>query len=302
MKIAVCFYGQLRTAEFAYLNLKRYFGDLFQSIDFFIHTWNIDFVPRPYQVLKTVYKEPVQISDEAINKYKTLYNPVNFLVDDQITLREQLVFPNGRESDDYHFVSEMYFPYLSFYKSIQLKQEYEKLNNFKYDVVIKLRPDIIFPPDRHFQSDLNDFFLDPGKIHICYHDDVFHIGTSENMDIAASCITSEKNEIREASNLPFIIFEEHLLKHSIPITKLGDCRFTVLRNELQNLDTTVQYHEVCYLNSVLYSEIFYHLKYSWKWWYNPTNPKWKEDMYEAFEKFLHAEDLKLMIEQHLIDV
>ncbi len=302
MRIAVCFYGQLRTAEFAYPNLKRYFGDFYSNIDFFVHTWNVDFVTRPINLLRTIYTEPSKIEESSSNEYRSLYSPVEFICDDQVDLRERMEFPNGRECDEYYFVSEMYFPYFSFYKSIQLKQQHEQANNFTYDVVIKLRPDIIFPPDRNFQNDLDNFLTDTSKIYICYHDDVFHIGTSENMDRAAACVIDCKEELRESKRLPFSIFEDHLLKNSIEIVKLEDCRFAVLRQELKTLDVNRQYHEICYLNSLLYSEMFYHLEYSWKWWYNPSNPNWKEDMYSELEKMLNPKDLRLIKQYHRIDI
>lgn len=298
MKIAVCFYGQPRTAKFASSNLKRYFGDLINNIDFFTHTWDIR-MDRPLGMLRTTFNEPVKIDQKIIDDYRASYNHTNFLLEDQIKLRSFLQGKYGVEG--IKSVSEMTYPYHSFYRAMQFKKQHEEMHGFEYDVVIKLRPDIIFPPDRSLQQDINEFLKDPSKLYICYHDDVFHIATSKNMDIASDFYVNT-DVLYNSNGLPFDAFTLYLQEKGISMVKLGDCRFTVMRHELTHLEPTFHYHEICYLNSVLYSEVFYHLKYSWKWWYNSNNDRWKEDMYAVFERILHPEDLDIIVKSHVIDL
>lgn len=299
MKIAVCFYGQIRTAKYAASNLKRYFGELIHDIDFFTHTWDIR-MDRPLNMLRSTFNEPVKIDTQDIDDYKQSFPHRDFLVEDQIELRKFLESSYG-PGPHVKSVSEMTYPYHSFYRAMQFKKQYEQMHKFKYDIVIKLRPDIIFPPDRFLQQDIDEFLQDPSKIYICYHDDVFHIGTSDHMDIASDFYINT-DALYQAKGLPFDEFTAYLFKRNIPIVRMGDCRFTVLRGELTHLDVNHQYHEICYLNSVFYSEIFYHLRYSWKWWYNSRNDNWKEDMYFAYAKMLHPEDLDIMVKSHVIDL
>lgn len=298
MKIAVCFYGQTRTAKFAANNLKKYFGNLINDIDIFTHTWDVR-MDRPLGMLRTTFNEPVKIDAKNLEDYRVSYPHKDFLVEDQIQLRHFLQKKYGVVG--VKTVSEMTYPYHSFYRSMQFKKQYEEMHNFKYDIVIKLRPDVIFPADRLLEYDIDEFLKDPSKLYICYHDDVFHIGTSEIMDIASDFYI--KTDVLYHSNgLPFDAFTSYMQEKDIPIVKMGDCRFTVLRHELTHLEPISHYHEICYLNSLLYSEVFYHLRYSWKWWYNSNNAQWKEDMYYALEKTLHPDDLQIIMNNHLIDV
>lgn len=292
MRIAVCFYGQVRTAKYASNNLKRYFGKLINHIDFFTHTWNIK-MDRPLNMLRTTFNEPVRIDNSVIDDYKKTYEHKIFLEEDQIAFRSMLE-KKGRPT-------EMAYPYYSFYQAIQNKKKHEQDNCFKYNIVIKLRPDIIFPTDRSLQQDIDEFLTDPEKIHICYHDDVFHIGNSKNMDIAADFYVSAQS-LHNSLGLPFDEFTAYISKRGIHIKQIEDRRFTVLRNELVHLDSNNQYHEICYLNSVLYSELFYHLRCSWKWWYNTRNPNWRDDMYRELSKMLHPEDFKIILDNHVIDI
>jgi hypothetical protein len=121
------------------------------------------------------------------------------------------------------------------------------------------------------------------------------------MDVAANFYLSAQS-LHQSLGLPFNEFTSHLSKRGVHIAQMEDRRFTVLRNELVHLDVNNQYHEICYLNSVLYSELFYHLKYSWKWWYNTKNPNWKDDMYRELSKMLHHNDFKIIQDSHVIDV
>lgn len=299
MKIAVCFYGQVRTAKYAIPNIRRYFGEFINDIDFFTHTWNIR-MDRPLNMLRTTFNEPVRIDPVLVDEYQKLYPHKFFLVEDQIEIRKEFE-KNYGPGPHIKSVSEMTYPYYSFYRAMQAKKEFEKSNNFEYDIVIKLRPDIIFPLDRTLKQDIDEFLQDPSKVYICYHDDVFHIATSKNMDIASDFYINT-DVLFYSTGPSFDAFTEYMEKNNVDISKMGDSRFTVLRNELIHLDVNNQYHEICYLNSLLYSEIFYHLRCSWKWWYNVRNPNWKDDMYSAFSKILHPDDLEIMKNNHVIDV
>jgi hypothetical protein len=159
MKIAICFYGQARTSKFASTNLKRYFGDLIKDIDFFTHTWDIR-MDRPLGMLRTTFNEPVKIDPTITDDYKQAYNHKDFLVEDQVQLRN---FLQERYSNTgITTSSEMTYPYHSFYRAMQFKKQYEAMHKFTYDVVIKLRPDILFPPDRSLKQDIDEFL----KTHI----------------------------------------------------------------------------------------------------------------------------------------
>jgi len=114
-RIAVCFYGQVRFYE-GLNSLYSKWNDLFENfkIDFFISTWD------------DMDKEKITLN----------FRKTRFFDHDKITKGWEI--GNTRK-----------MAYL-FSNAVRLKQEYELENNFKYDVVVKTRPDVVFNPKRTF--------------------------------------------------------------------------------------------------------------------------------------------------------
>jgi hypothetical protein len=112
MKKAITFSGQSRFVRQGYETLKRNLYD-FQEYDVFIHTW-----------------------EGPLNKDCDLYKPKKIIIEPQ-----KNVIPSTFINPSYeHFVHFSMF--YSMKESLRLKQEYEKENNFKYDLVIRTRFDI----------------------------------------------------------------------------------------------------------------------------------------------------------------
>ena len=142
-KIAVCFSGTLRTGVHAFPNIKRYYGDYFNNIDFFMHTWDIEdwgcdwsgyHHPFIGDSLWASYQERklFKLQDSKLEKMESLYKFKR--------LETSSIF----DSYDPNSPKKHHHMWNSFKRSIELKQEYEKENNFEYDIVIKSRPDILF--------------------------------------------------------------------------------------------------------------------------------------------------------------
>ena len=143
MKIAVCFSGVLRAGVHAFPNIKQYYGDYFNSIDFYMHTWDIedwgaDWYAYPHPLIddslweSIVKRKPFKLQDSKLDKMESLYKFKK--------LETASIF------DSYDPNTPVKYEYMwdSFKRSVELKQEYEKENNFKYDIVVKTRPDILF--------------------------------------------------------------------------------------------------------------------------------------------------------------
>ncbi len=103
------------------------------DIDIFLQSWNPD------------------LQNELIN----LYKPVSYLFENNIIYSTE--FKNklheigdhgGEHSDKYAMVSNS----LAIKKSLQLKENYENKNNFKYDLVMIYRPDVILVKDINFDN------------------------------------------------------------------------------------------------------------------------------------------------------
>lgn len=145
MKIAICFVGQLRTACFTMLNIKRYIGDLFPVCDFFIHTWDIT-TPAAGVETETIELDVINrteaepISNRTAYIISKFYNPKKFVIDN--------FYENYTDN-----------PYsLPFYHSVnrvlEIKKSYEEEFDVSYDEVVIMRPDIVLHRDKELRVDL----------------------------------------------------------------------------------------------------------------------------------------------------
>lgn len=112
MKKAICFSGQSRFVKEGYESLKRNLHD-FENYDIFIHTW-----------------------EGPLNESCKLYKPKKIIIEPQKNVMPSVV----KEFSNAHFIHFSMFYTMK--ESLRLKQEYEKENNFKYDLVIRTRFDI----------------------------------------------------------------------------------------------------------------------------------------------------------------
>ena len=150
MKIAVCLSGQLRTGVKTATNIKSYLGKLLPDCDFFVHTWNKESIGRFDELSNPgAHNMPLFDVDKIkVSEFYSAYDPVTMSVDDY-ELR----------SKDGDYISMFH----SIYLSNKFKKDYEDRYNFKYDYVIRMRPDIIFHESKSLEEDLllvnnNTFF------------------------------------------------------------------------------------------------------------------------------------------------
>tara|TARA_R110000796_G_scaffold85872_1_gene186081 strand:+ start:1038 stop:1706 length:669 start_codon:yes stop_codon:yes gene_type:complete len=112
MKIALCFYGEARHVVLCY---DKIYENLIKNndVDVFIHTWrNKDF-------------------SDALE----IYNPISFHVSSPMTFN----FKKKHPVNYYNCLPQAY----SISSVRKLKMDYELENNFKYDIVIKTRFDLM---------------------------------------------------------------------------------------------------------------------------------------------------------------
>ena len=137
MKIAVCFSGQVRTGLQAAPHLFDWFGDLLPNIDFFIHTWD----NRLYKNLNCTRLFPRReeiIDKKVFDELSKIYNPKTMEIESGSVYLETHRHKGGNNEVTTHPL------WYSFYKSVLYKRLYEKKNKFKYDIVVKLRMDLVF--------------------------------------------------------------------------------------------------------------------------------------------------------------
>lgn len=122
------------------------------EIDFFCHSWN-----------------------EDLNKsFIEIYNPKSIQTENNNLYINEIQENNG-VGDKFSLISQA----LSTKKSIELKEQYEKKNNFQYDIVILYRYDVLIWK----KMDLNDYDLSDDNIYVNAHPDCggdFHFIMNNN--------------------------------------------------------------------------------------------------------------------------
>ncbi len=282
MKIAVCFHGQLRTGVQASKNIKHFFGEYFDNVDFFAHTWNLNTTRMPLNL--TCYELPVyKIPQETHDAFKEIYKPINYHVEDQEIYWAHVQKTYGSTGDLVHL-------WHSSYHSIQLKKIFEKINNFKYDYVIRLRPDCIFPPDRKFKDDLEEVAAEPEKYHFHqFFGDTYHFATSEIMDIAADFYLN--GNFYGNHFWPMAAFIDHMTKLGIPPVRFLDNRATILRKEFDYLDPVRHYWHINAINSLIFENINFAKDGMIYTYENIKNPNQLKDLKENLHDIFGSEDI-----------
>lgn len=271
LRIAVCFHGQLRTGVKAAPNLKNFFGDLLPNIDFFVHTWDINTTRMPLNLAG--HKPPAaKIANTEFEEFTQIYKPINFYVEcqEQFWNRIGAMYGPGNTGELTHLWHSAYY-------SNQFKKTFEQLHNFKYDVVIRLRPDCIFPPDRKLKDDIEEFLHDPTKLYyLTLYEDTYYVSTSEILDIVNDMYIAKSfygNHFWPANKLV-----EHMKISNIDFKAFLDNRMTVFRKEFDFLDPINLYWHINAINYIIYNNLNLAKDKLKLTYINQRNPNWEKDM------------------------
>ena len=232
MKIAVCFGGHLRTALAAAPNLIRYFGELAPNIDVFIHTWDLssDAVYESVLDIEDHNRPAVEVTDRELQELSSVYNVKGFEI-------------NNNELISARFESPATPRFYSFYRSVRLMTDYEIATGTKYDVCIKLRPDIIFPKKRNLIEEINRYMLDKNSFYsdnctlkYCKPvmiDDIFWLSSPEIMRRLSLYFFD--------SMLSDIHFFDYIKLSNIQIKDMVGVFYTIYRTEALMLDPLTEF-------------------------------------------------------------
>ena len=158
----------------------------------------------------------------------------------------KLVLEKPKKFDNINLVPDERFPHpidrtLSMFKSwnsvSKEMEEYEKVNNFQYDIVFRMRTDLVFhktfPESKYF--DLNNLYVLNKYAHLDYGiDDTFAFSSSENIKTYYDLI----NNLDEITNLGAAINPETLLGYYIS---------KFLKLNVEKLDLNVKIYRISYL-------------------------------------------------------
>ena len=243
MKIAVCLSGQPRTIDVAAPNILQYFSGEYQC-DYFCHVWDYNTYKRrtlfPVPGEQPVYWEgdtPVDVG--WLNDKVNLFNPKKYIIDSVKAI-----------GAGFSWASLTY----SMMMANHLKKQYEIENNFRYDLVVKSRYDLIFDLTQDFAQTARHHLINQHRYLdiVCLHSarmpiefnrvnssDTFLYGSSTAMDLFSDLYRKiQKHEVRQddydnigpggnmsdfAEERNFRILNNHILT-------------TVFRPEVSNID------------------------------------------------------------------
>tara|TARA_Y100001938_G_scaffold138511_1_gene204120 strand:+ start:95 stop:796 length:702 start_codon:yes stop_codon:yes gene_type:complete len=135
VKRALLLFGHMRTFKECSKYLKQnLLNDT--EYDIFIHTWDENEAKT-----KSHHNEHMDVkkfSEDEKNEIKNIYNPKNIIIETQIVDDYDTTCPNNEINADgqRNMIKSLFMVN-------QLKKQYEIENNFTYDVVLKMRPDIL---------------------------------------------------------------------------------------------------------------------------------------------------------------
>jgi hypothetical protein len=263
MRIAVCFSGQMRTALYANKSIFRFLNNHLHNIDFFLHTWDVKSEKKLFGDEQPEVKYTAE-SYECLNKFLEVvktYKPKKYEVEILDEYKKSL-------TKEQEFLPLWY----SWYKTLLLVKEYEYEHNFNYDVVIKLRFDVIYNTsitlDNLFDDYLNKiqkgtFFADtiwydknesePYLIH-----DVFFMSNSEIVHKLINFYEFHILKIKKSNDEnPHRLFGTFLNNNNISIEEcLPESKklWTPLREMLLNIfDPNDHFYQLYECNRILYN-------------------------------------------------
>jgi hypothetical protein len=145
MNIAVLFTGQIRINHDVVENIKFLFSELNDvNVDFFCSTWhesNID-----YKSIETLFNFKI-FDVETYNQYTTQF------VENYDKFSEFCIIYKNNDPDyisrsEHDWMNGVWknvpIVFYKFNRSIKLIEKYQELNNIKYDLIVRVRWDIIF--------------------------------------------------------------------------------------------------------------------------------------------------------------
>jgi hypothetical protein len=185
-RVAICLSGLIRTGIEAYPGFKFFFQNL--NADVFFHTWDTE--------------------QDKLDKIIDLYNPKSYLI----------TLPKKFERFE-NFGSMLY----SIMMANEIKKEYEIEHNFRYDLVIKTRFDLVYYPGNCFPDHTiipRTIYCSSGNVGVNNIDfelhginDIIFWGDSAAMDIATNTFFAYKHKWMK-SQLELIKGKQHDPKFS----------------------------------------------------------------------------------------
>ena len=149
-KIAVQFFGHLRTFEKCAPSIKKHLLDKYDC-DVFMHTWSeTEHSTQTWHNQKAKIKS---VNENMIKKIESVYKPKMILVENQILPQDDTLISSLHNSGGKNIsASGMRFMLKSQIKVNNLRKLYAQKNNVSYDLVVMIRPDIFLYSDFNLEN------------------------------------------------------------------------------------------------------------------------------------------------------
>ena len=152
MRVALLLSGQFRDAKFCFPSIKEHLLDIFNT-DVFISTWtNSD------SIIPSSWFGETPGDDSNIDQILEMYSPISFRAEDYNNLSGGFLSRESTLLDsrlDQNFQTKTLNIFSMWYKkqsANKLREEWERKNNFRYDIVIGSRFDLIFLESPNIQK------------------------------------------------------------------------------------------------------------------------------------------------------
>jgi hypothetical protein len=237
-------------------NIKRFVGAAYNDVDFFIHTWDINQYKRygsPDRItppahrpdIPIVFPEATYLTVEDLESYRMLYNPVSMEVESYNAFEEVCMTP-GRKRDPLDL--SMFY---SWRRSVLLCAEHSAKTGKVYDVVLKMRPDLIYASYRRLHAELSRYTRSSNLFYVDNYsdtafEDVFWMSSFANMMLA-----SEYGEIT-CNNVSGL--RDHLIQTGIDATGMYQPGYAPFRPEAIGYNSLTQFKEIYECDTFWYSD------------------------------------------------
>lgn len=190
LRVAVCLSGELRTFKDTFESLRLHILSRL-NCDIFISSWNDN-----------------SVNLQTIRKLYELYRPVKAVMENRVVFNSKTHPASFKTERDKNVISMFY----KIKSCNDLKSQYERENNFKYDLVLRGRFDNLYKHtfDDNEIKDANSLYL-PLFGNFSGYSDQFAFSSSDNMNIYASLYDKLEQYTQEGHTT----CPEGLMKHHV---------------------------------------------------------------------------------------
>ena len=209
-KIALCISGHMRNYKNCFYSLQKLFLDQ-NKCDIFIFTWNKD----------NHFLQQQNISDISGQDVINTYQPKNIKIEEWVEL--PVSNKVKQHNTDNRYAPGILGMYYSLYQANLLKQQYEETYNFKYDLVIRYRPDIILSSEFSIPITLNtDSVYVPLYGDFSGINDQLAYGSSHRMNQYSNVYNEIENLLGHGCHLnPEFLMKKNLQKNGIIVSRFN---------------------------------------------------------------------------------